>query len=164
MQFRWISNLSHVSCCTQPAVGITNARVELIHSSGGGRPKIKISVDQVEVLRSAGYTWDEVASAVLVSRTTIWRRCQEAGIQPSRFTDISDISLDDLVRDFHHRYPHSGQAMLQGYLYGIGVYVQRYHVRASVARVDPLGSCLHRRQPVVFLGPIHCGTSMDIIV
>ena len=39
-----------------------------------GRPRIVINVEHVELLRSCGYTWNEVADALEVSRSTIWRR------------------------------------------------------------------------------------------
>ena len=67
------------------------------------------------------------------------------------FTDISDRELDAAVRDFRSHHPHCGQVITHGYLNSIGIHVQRYRVRESIARVDPLGSLLHRRQPVTIL-------------
>lgn len=64
------------------------------------------------------------------------------------FTDISDQELDAAVRVFRRRHPHSGQVITYGYLNSMGIHVQRYRVRGAIARVDPLGSLLHRRQPV----------------
>lgn len=88
----------------------------------------------------------KLGNALLVSRSTIWRRCQECGVGVNRY---SDSSLDELVRHFRHSHPHCGQSILQGYLTGIGVRVQRYRIRAAVTRVDPLGSMLRTRQPIV---------------
>ena len=44
------------------------------------------------MLRSCGYTWNEVASALQVSQSTIWRRLREAGIH--------DDELDSVVSQF----------------------------------------------------------------
>jgi hypothetical protein len=52
------------------------------------------------------------------------------------------------VRDFRRHHPHSGQVITLGYLNSIGIHVQRYRIRGSIARVDPLGSLLHRHQPI----------------
>lgn len=82
----------------------------------------------------------------MISKTTIWRRYRDAGIpMSSHYSNISDSELDTLVLEFQHRHPRSGQ---QGYLASIDVRVQRSRIRATVSRVDPLGSILRRRQPI----------------
>ena len=90
--------------CSVAAVGGGSA-VEVHRTSGRGRPKIYINVDQVELLRSGGYTWDEIADCFLVSRATIWRRLREAGVVASKYSDISDGNLttmsDRCVVDTH---------------------------------------------------------------
>ena len=40
---------------------------------------------------------DIVASVLQVSRSTIWRRLKDAGVQMSKFTDISDDELDSVI-------------------------------------------------------------------
>lgn len=74
MQISWINNLYVSMQCTVSAVGIRSSCVSLCQASNRGRPMIAVNLDQVELLCSAGYTWCEVAGALLVSRTTIWRR------------------------------------------------------------------------------------------
>ena len=54
-------------------------------------------MDQVELLRSGGYTWDKIADCLLVSRVTIWRRLREAGVVAIKYSDISDRELDNIV-------------------------------------------------------------------
>ena len=64
-----------------------------------------LNVGMVEYLRrSTGYTWDEIARSMLVSRTTIWRKLKEAGITMERYSNISDADLDN---------PHCGQVLLR---------------------------------------------------
>ena len=114
-----------------------------------GRPKITINLDQVELLRSAGYTWNEIGDAFLVSRSTIWRRLKEAGTNLiSRYSEISDNDLDALVYDIRQRHPHSGQNLIQGHLVSMNIHVQRHRIRSALHRVDPLGALLRRHQPI----------------
>ena len=76
-------SVAAVGCCSTTEV-----------QSSRGRPKIHINVDQVELLRSAGYTWNEVADCFLVSKATIWRRLKEAGVTTQKYSDISDRCSD----------------------------------------------------------------------
>lgn len=59
--------------CVIPAVGIQPFRA-IIPSHLPGRPRLLVNLDQVESLRSSGYTWDEVSQALEVNRSTLWRR------------------------------------------------------------------------------------------
>ena len=114
-----------------------------------GRPKITINLDQVELLRSAGYTWYEIGDAFMVSRSTVWRRLKQAGVNlPSKYSDISDNDLDALVHDIRQRHPHSGQSLIQGHLMSININVQRHRIRSALHRVNPLGALLRRHQPI----------------
>ncbi len=146
LHYTWSSRLIISTSCTEPIRGACD--VMSYNSSTRGRPKMGINMDQVELLRCAGYAWGEIADVFLVSRSTLWRRVRASGFHFSSFTNISDNDLDGIVRIFRHRHPHSGQSMLQGHLSSIDVHVQRQRIRASISRVDPLGSVLHRQQPV----------------
>ncbi len=65
--------------CTIPAIGIQPFRIYL-HSGNVGRPRLLVNMDQVELLRGCGYTWDEVSGCLNVSRSTLWRRLREMNI------------------------------------------------------------------------------------
>lgn len=149
LHYTW-TNVSIISStCTEPVRGACDVlTVDHLSSRNRGRPKLRVNLDQVELLRSSGFSWREVANAFLISRTTLWRRIKESGYQFSSFVDISDNDLDSLVRSFHHNHPQSGVCMLQGYLNSIGTHVQRERVRGSLSRVDPLGSVLRRHQTI----------------
>ena len=113
-----------------------------------GRPRIVISVEHVELLRSCGYTWNEVADALQVSRSTIWRRLKEAGIHLQRYSDISDHELDSIVERFQRENPNYGQQLLLGHLKAQGVYVQRRRLRECVQRIDPIRRHLRWQQAI----------------
>ena len=91
-----------------------------------------LNLETVELLRSSGYTWNEVAASLQVSRTMMWRRIREAGYETERFTDISDDELDSILRQLQRNYPNCGQQLLQGYLRQKGVIVQHRRLRESV--------------------------------
>jgi hypothetical protein len=102
------------------------------YTGSRGRPKLIVNVDAVELLRSCGYTWNE---ALQVSRSTIWRRVKDAGIQ---LANISDDELDSIISQFQSDHPNCGQQLILGHLRDKGISVQRNRLRDSVARTDPL--------------------------
>ena len=95
-----------------------------VHSGDRGRPRMVINVEHVELLRSCGYTWKEVADAIQVSQSTIWRRLRDAGLHLSKYSDISDVELDTIVEQFQNNNPNYGQQLLHGYLKAQGIHVQ----------------------------------------
>ena len=123
--------------CSEPVTAINSPNVE-DSTHGPGRPVLGIDIDQVEMLRQVSYSWEEVAGAVGVSRTTLWRRLQEQNVTLSSYTDISDADLDSLVQSIQHDFPNAGLVILQGRLQSMGVQVQRARIRQSVARSDPI--------------------------
>ena len=135
-----ISSLNTCSI-TSSAISVTH----VLHTGNPGRPPLIINIEQVELLRSANFTWEEVAQILGISRTTLWRRLQELGIPMCKYSDISDHDLDGLVRDIQWNI---GISMLQGYLKSQGVFVQRCRTRDSVLRMNPVGT-LTRWQQVI---------------
>lgn len=125
-----------VNDCTVPPVGIYDTVKE--YTGLRGRPKIVVNIESVELLRSCGYTWKEVADALQVSRTTVWRRLKESGVEIAKYTEISDDELDCIVSQFQHDNRNCGQQMIIGHLRSVGIVVPRRRLRESVARTDPL--------------------------
>ena len=68
-----------------------------VRSGGRECPQTVLNVEHVELQRSCGYTWNEVADALQVSRATIWRRLRESGLDVQRYSDISDDELNMIV-------------------------------------------------------------------
>lgn len=113
---------------------------------GPGRPSFQINVEYVELLRSVGSTWTQIAEYLGISRSTLWRHMTTQTASLSRFSDISDEALDHLIESIQRDHPNMGLILLQGYLSGIGFHVQRRRVRESVNRVDPIQRSLRWRQ------------------
>ena len=131
----WTVLQCHLPPCTALAVGLSANHA----SSTGrkGRPPVFVNVAMVEYLRCNGYTWDEIARSMLVSRTTIWRKLREAGITLEKYSSISDDDLDSQVGMLQMCHPHCGQVLLRSMLQAQGVHVPRYRLRESMHRVDP---------------------------
>ena len=123
--------------CTVPPVSILSRSSE---QSGvvAGRPRLSVNIDAVEFLRNCGYTWDQVSNAMQVSRTTLWRRLRESGTEMKKYTDISDDELDTVVSRLQRENPNCGQQMMCGYLRDRGINIQRYRLRSSIIRIDPV--------------------------
>ena len=91
--------------------------------------------------------WESIADFLSISERTLHRRRIEFGIEPS-FSNISDSDLDQTINAILHLTPHSGESYIMGSLKGRGVHVQRYRVRESLRRVDPIGRSMRRRYAI----------------
>ena len=127
--------------CTHLAV-YSICQPEVTISNRPGRPKYIISEDTLLNLKSLGYTWQEISSLLLVSRTTLWRRVEELGLKDRiGFSTVSDAQLDQIVESFISVHGcHVGFSMVYGHISSLGMKIQRDRVRASLRRVDPQNS------------------------
>ena len=96
-----------------------------------GRPIYKITKFQIWGLRSVGFTWRKIASFFCVSERTMRRRRQKMGwpTRAQEFSQISDDTLDIVVRNVLSLSPDSGDRMVLRPLRGRGLLVQRNRVR-----------------------------------
>ena len=110
----------------------------------------KITEFQIWGLRSVGFTWRKIASFFCVSERTLRRRRQEMGwpMTEQEFSQISDDTLDIVVRNILSLSPNSGERMVLGALRGRGLLAQRNRVRESIFRVDPVSRALRRFRTV----------------
>ena len=96
---------------------------------------ILLNLEIVELLKGCGYTWNEIAGSLQVSRTTLWRRLKEANMEVQRYSDISDDELDSIVSQLQRNHPNCGQQLLLGYLKDRSVIVQHRRLRESIAKL-----------------------------
>ena len=89
------------STCTQAVDRVTD-HSEVNLTGCRGRPFLPINIDQVEMLRGTGYTWDEVANAIAFSQTTLWCRLTEQNVTLSPHVYICDHGLDQVVSRIQH--------------------------------------------------------------
>lgn len=86
-----------------------------------------------------GYSWQQCADILMMSRTTLWRRVQDLGIPTLRTSSasISDADLDAVVKMIYEQSPNNGIVMVWGQLKSLHMYVPRRRVRESLIRVCP---------------------------
>ena len=82
-------------------------------------------------------TWDQCADVLMISRTTLWRRCHELGITLQSTSNISDSEVDAVMQRLVNQYPRCGTIMMWGYLRSYGIHLPRRRVRESLLRVSP---------------------------
>ena len=159
---RYIRTLQYgFNDCTVPPVYVSS--YTLLHTGLAGRPKISLNIDTVELLRSCGYDWGQIADALQISRTTLWRRVKEAGCLIQKYSEISDDELDSVMSQIQREHPNCGQQLLCGFLKDKGVFVQRYRLRESIARTDPIRRHVRwhqvvSRRTILSREAIVCGT------
>jgi transposase InsO family protein len=127
--------------CVLRDTSINNGRV--------GRSRLNVRHDQLQFLVENGFRINDIALMFGCSRRTIERRMRDS--QLTRYTNISDDDLDNLVTEVVQLYPQCGEKTISGRLICQGVRVQRQRIRSSLHRVDPIGvtnrlrCALHRR-------------------
>lgn len=114
---------------------------------GLGRPKLLIPKEQLEGLRSLGFSWTSISKMLGVSEKTLRRRREAYDMSSTReqFMEVTDDEVDELVKSALEVSPNSGERMVMGFFRGRGVYVQRWRIRKSIWRVDPVNRELRRR-------------------
>ena len=86
------------------------------------------------------HAMENIAQTLLISRRTLYRRCEEYFIctKRERFTTVSDEDLDDFIIHLVHEYSACGLRMLMGYLRWMGILIPRRKLRESLLRTDPV--------------------------
>lgn len=137
----WREKMTEIGRRTVSLVDLGSRDVD--HTSDRGRPKLVIAEELFENLRSFGCTWNQIAKMLRVSRWTIYRRLNEYGLNCSRWSDLSDDELDEVIRGYISRHGNTTeQSYMIGYIRSLGYLVQRDRVRAAINRVDPVNSAL----------------------
>ena len=118
----------NINDCTIPSVYVPLSTTQ--HYSGFRG--ILLNLETVDLLRSSGYTWNDITSSLQVSRTTLWRCLTEANYEIKRFTDISDDEVDSILRDCRGITPIVDSRVLKQR----DVIVQCRRLRENTARTD----------------------------
>ena len=100
------------------------------------------------MLKSLNYSWTRIAEMLGVSRHTLYRRLQEFNIDTSKFTDISEPELDQVVKQVRTEHPNTGEVMLQGILIHRNIKVPREKLCSAIHRVDHI-NIVSRQSSVV---------------
>ena len=134
---------------------------EQASSGNRGRPRYDIQQAQLQFFVRFGFSVSEMAKMLAVSQATVNRRLRDYGISLStKFCQMSDSELDELMKDVKEHFPRSGYRVMLGILRSMGYHIQEWRVRESLRRVDIEGvvmrslqlQILHRRRYSVY-GP-----------
>lgn len=116
-----------------------------IFSSNIGRPKLEISIEEIEYLRGMRFSWTKIAEVLGISRSTLYRKLEEEGLSSSlTYTDISDRNLDRVLLEIKSNHPNDGERLIIGHLAQRSITVPRSRIRAAIHRVDPVNTALRR--------------------
>ena len=102
-----------------------------------GRPAYDIPSEQIEGLRSVGFSWVKNADFLSVSERTL--RNKRAKLEISlKYSQVTEMQLDAEVQTMLTENPNMGEKMLVGALLSRGIRVQREMLRKLIERVDPV--------------------------
>jgi hypothetical protein len=134
----------HMSELARRPTTLTTQKCNAESTGRPGRPAFNIQPEMLEDLLCLGFSKERIAKICGVSRWTIYRRIHQFNLQHlSEFTDLPDAELDRIIGDYASRHGRTtGQVLIMGYLYSLGIHVQRTRVRDSIGRIDPANSAL----------------------
>ena len=126
---------------------------------GHGRPRVQISKEQLEYLRSLSFSWTAIAGMLMVSWMTVYRRRVEHGLLIEPQSSITDQKLIRIGRHLSVQHPQVGQSFICGRLRSLGYRITRERVHQAIRICDPLNSALRwqgistSRRPYSVPGP-----------
>ncbi|XP_016113255.1 uncharacterized protein [Sinocyclocheilus grahami] len=107
-----------------------------LRSGGVGRPRLDISVDQLNFLLSLNFTARQAGDILGVSYSTIKNRQFSISLK-GQYSRISNAQLDEQIRELVGVNYELGPEAVRARLYAEGFVIQRRRVRASMQRIDP---------------------------
>ncbi|KAJ7601280.1 hypothetical protein FB45DRAFT_1017076, partial [Roridomyces roridus] len=118
-----------------------NAFIPTDRGDHAGRPRYKLNLHRVQQLHDLGNSFSDIGQAMGVSRWTITRHLEAAGLSTARrvYTEISDDALNELVAEISLGHPFVGSTIVSGHLETRQIHVPRFRVQESLRRVDELG-------------------------
>ena len=113
--------------------------------SGRGRPRFKITKEQLLYLSSMSFSWSNVSVMLGVSRMTIYRRRVEYELLQDPRSIPSEAQLRTILREIKHGQPELGEVMVMGRIRSMGYKVTRDRLRRVIRLIDPLHTALRWR-------------------
>ena len=95
-----------------------DSKLLMISTGNVGRPKFDITRKMLITYLETGFSQRDIAKLLTVSEKTIQRRVNEYNLhnQFPKYTDISDLELDNIVRDILSRFPNLGICRMKAIL------------------------------------------------
>ena len=113
-----LNSVMEVAVCAQ------NISDEYHLRSMRGRPQVAIPEEHLSILLEHHFSIKAIADMFRVSPRTIRRRISQYGLDEQLlFSEVSDVQLDSITREFVATHPMSGQRSFDGFLSGLGLKV-----------------------------------------
>ncbi len=114
------------------------------HSHNGrGRPCLVIDIDEVMLLRTMNFNWVTIAEMYGVSRSTLYRKCKEAGVHDFEKCQLVSYSeLHPIVVKIKGDFPDIGERLLSGMLRAKNIRFSRETLRSIIHDTDPINTSL----------------------
>ena len=114
-----------------------------------GRPRFSVSSEQIKYLLNYHLSVPDIAVALGVSRSTIFRRMRTFGLSVRQsMTDISEEELDKVIREVQQDFPNAGYRRVYSQLLTRNIRVTHLAVRNAMHRIDPQGVAMRWLQLV----------------
>ena len=115
-------------------------QTDVVHSGTAGRPYFDISQEQLNYFLNYQFSVPDIARALGVSKSTIFRRMNKYGLAARNDSPlISDEELDSKVQEILTQFPNAGYRRVISQLSVAEVKPSQIRVRQSMQRVDPQG-------------------------
>lgn len=119
----------------------SNYQAQCVVTQEPGRPKFRITQEQMEYFVENGFNCVDISKMLGVSVSTVRRRMSDFDISTSRpFAEISDDGLSQVIAEIKKEWPRSGYRMVQGLLRAKGMRIPQQRVRTLMRRIDPKGT------------------------
>ena len=119
---------------------VSHFTVGAVYSGQPGRPCLDISFDQLNYFLNYGISVPDIAQALGVSKSTVFRRMQKHGLSVrGNINPLSDEELDEKIRTILGEFPNAGYRTVISQLTVDGLKPSQMRVRESMRRVDPQG-------------------------
>ncbi|KAJ7077621.1 hypothetical protein C8R44DRAFT_863231 [Mycena epipterygia] len=106
-----------------------------------GHPAYDLDLDRAILLHDPGNTWEDIAIAIGVSRSMLYRHMEDGGLSTARkeWSDLTNDEIDELVSEISLAHPFVGTTIVMGHLEAREVHLPRARVQESLRRVDHIG-------------------------
>ena len=137
-----LSSIKEAIVCLKECNRILDSayRCPVQHTGNVGRPRLSVTIDQLEYFINYDFSATDVAHMLIISVRTIQRRLQVFGLSiRASYSSITDSELDDVVTEIIKEFPNIGYRRVHGELGRRKIKVTQHRVRDAMHRVDPSG-------------------------
>lgn len=112
------------------------------------RPITAIGKEQLEAFLKLKIPLSDIASALHVSRPTVYKAIRDYNINYKRFSDASEAEIRQAVEVISRSHPNAGESIVMGHLRARGFHVQRSRVRSAIHHNNPNGPMSRFHPPI----------------